>query len=52
MNELYKQLAEQAGLAHFDTVEVNGETLTIARFKMGVGCAELEQFADLVKQSC
>lgn len=52
MNEQLKQLAEQAGLAHFEDVLINGETVTIARFKMGVGCAELERFADLVKQSC
>ena len=51
MNEQIKQLAEQAGLAHFDDVEVNGEVQTVARFKMGVGCAELERFAKLVKDS-
>ena len=52
MNEQLKQLAEQAGLAHFDDVEVNGEVQTIARFKMGAGCAELEKFAMLVRTTC
>jgi hypothetical protein len=51
MNEQLKQLAEQAGLAHFEDVEFNGEVQTIARFKMGVGCAELERFAKLIKDS-
>ena len=52
MNEKIKQLAEQAGLAYFEDVLINGEVQTVARFKMGVGCAELERFADLVKESC
>lgn len=52
MNEQLKQLAEQAGLAHFDDVMINGEVQTIARFKMGVGCAELERFAELVRSTC
>ena len=52
MNEQLKQLAEQAGLAHFEDVVINGEVQTVARFKMGVGCAELERFANLVKESC
>jgi hypothetical protein len=49
MNEQIKQLAEQAGLAHFEDILVNGEVQTVARFKMGVGCAELEKFAMLVQ---
>lgn len=52
MNEQLKQLAEQAGLAHFEDVMINGEVQTIARFKMGVGCAELERFAMLVRTTC
>ncbi len=52
MNEQIKQLAEQAGLAHFDNVIVNGEVQTVTRFKIGVGIAELERFANLVKESC
>ncbi len=52
MNKQIKQLAEQAGLAHFDDVMINGEVQTVTRFKIGVGIAELEQFAKLVKESC
>jgi hypothetical protein len=52
MNEQIKQLAEQAGLAHFEDVIINGEVQTVTRFKMGVGIAELERFAMLVKTSC
>lgn len=52
MNEQLKQLAEQAGLAHFEDVMINGEVQTVARFKMGVGCAELAKFAALVRAAC
>jgi len=51
MNELYKQLAEQVGLAHFDEVEVNGEVLTIARIKIGAGTEQILKFAQLVKEA-
>jgi len=50
MNEQIKQLAEQAGLAHFDEVEVNGEVLTIARIKMGAGTEQILKFAKLVRE--
>ena len=52
MTEQIKQLAEQAGLAHFDEILINGEVQIITRFKMGVGIAELEKFAALVRDAC
>lgn len=51
MNEQIKQLAEQAGLAHFDDVIVNGEVQTIARIKMGAGTEQIIKFAQLIKES-
>jgi len=49
MKEQIKKLAEQARLAHFEDVMINGRVETITSFKMGVGIAELEKFAMLVK---
>jgi hypothetical protein len=45
------RLAEFAGLAHFDEVEVNGEKLLVAKIKMGAGTDQILKFAKLVKES-
>lgn len=51
MKEQVKQLAEQAGLAHFEDLMINGEVVTVTSFKMGVGLAELEKFVRLIKDA-
>ena len=45
------RLAELAGLAHFDEVEINGETKLIAKIKMGAGTEQILKFAKLVQDS-
>ena len=45
------RLAEIAGLAHFDEVEINGEVKTIAHIKMGAGTEQILKFAKLVQDS-
>ena len=45
-------LSEQAGLAHFNEVDINGEVKTIAHIKMGAGTEEILKFAELLVREC